>query len=65
MEYERARDNAAAHGASVTEHIQVIADANTQAYLADAAAIQTAAEASGFADDWGADFNVLNGQGRA
>lgn len=64
-EYERARDIAAAHGASVTEYIRrVIADANMQAYLADAAAVQTAAEASGFANEWGADLDALNGLGR-
>jgi hypothetical protein len=59
-EYERAR------GISLTEHIrQVIADANMQAYLADAAAVQSAAEDAEFANEWGADLDNLNGLGRA
>lgn len=49
-EYERARD---------------IADANMQAYLADAAAVQSAAEGAEFANEWGADLDNLNGLGRA
>lgn len=66
-EYERAREIATAHGTSVTDHIrQVIANSNLQAYLADAAAVQAAADASGFTAQWDADLDALNsGENRA
>ncbi|MCD0444700.1 hypothetical protein LO763_13815 [Glycomyces sp. A-F 0318] len=64
-EYDRAKGIAEAHGVPVTEHIrQALVEANLQAYLADAAAVQAAADAVGFTAEWDADVAALDGEGR-
>jgi len=65
-EYERAKGIAESHGTPVTEHIrQALAEANLRAYLADAAAVQAAADTAGFTTEWDTDLAALDGEGRA